>query len=185
VKVDTQKLDGVVDMVGELVITQAMLGKDIERLASQDNKIYSTLSQLSRITSDLQRTSMSLRMVAIRQTFQKMTRLVRDLSKKSGKPVSLEMVGEDTEIDRTMVDDIYDPLVHMVRNAIDHGIEDPDARKTAGKPEKGRITLKAYHKGGNIVIQISEDGKGLDREKIVRRAVEKGLISAGTNMSDY
>jgi len=185
VKVDTQKLDSVVDMVGELVITQAMLGKDIERLASQDNKVYSTLSQLSRITSDLQRTSMSLRMVAIRQTFQKMTRLVRDLSKKSGKSVSLEMVGEDTEIDRTMVDDIYDPLVHMVRNAIDHGIENPDARKAAGKPEKGQITLKAYHKGGNIVIQISEDGKGLDREKIVRRAVEKGLISSGTNMSDY
>ena len=184
VKVDTQKLDNVVDMVGELVITQAMLGQDINRLVSQDNKIYSNLSQLSRITSELQRTSMSLRMVAIRQTFQKMIRLVRDLSKKSGKRVNLEMVGEDTEIDRTMVDALYDPLVHMVRNAIDHGIEDKESRKAAGKPETGNITLKAYHKGGNIVIEIAEDGKGLDRERLIKRAVERGLISSGTNMSD-
>lgn len=185
VKVDTQKLDNVVDMVGELVITQAMLGQDINRLASQDNKIYGNLSQLSRITSELQRTSMSLRMVAIRQTFQKMIRLVRDLSKKSGKRVDLQMEGEDTEIDRTMVDEIYDPLVHMVRNAVDHGIEDPETRKAAGKPESGTITLKAYHKGGNIVIEIAEDGKGLDRDRIVKRAVERGLISSGENMSDH
>ena len=185
VKVDTQKLDNVVDMVGELVITQAMLGQDINRLVSQDNKIYGNLSQLSRITSELQRTSMSLRMVAIRQTFQKMIRLVRDLSKKSGKRVDLQMVGEDTEIDRTMVDEIYDPLVHMVRNAVDHGIEDPETRKAAGKPEAGTIVLKAYHKGGNIVIEISEDGKGLDREKITNRAVERGVIGSGEQMSEH
>lgn len=185
VKVDTQKLDNVVDMVGELVITQAMLGQGVERLAAEDSKVYQNLSQLSRITSELQRTSMSLRMVAIRQTFQKMIRLVRDLSKKSGKRVNLEMVGEDTEIDRTMVDEIYDPLVHMVRNAIDHGIEGPESRKAAGKPETGNITLKAYHKGGNIVIEIAEDGKGLDRERIIKRAVERGLIDSGENMSDH
>jgi len=123
--------------------------------------------------------------VAIRQTFQKMIRLVRDLSKKSGKLVDLRMIGEDTEIDRTMVDEIYDPLVHMIRNAIDHGIEDSKSRKDAGKPETGLITLKAYHKGGNIVIEISEDGKGLDREQIVNKAVERGLICSGKNMSDH
>ncbi|MBW2107821.1 MAG: chemotaxis protein CheA [Deltaproteobacteria bacterium] len=184
VKVDTQKLDDMVDMVGELVITQAMLGQDIRSLAVQHKKLYSNLSQLNRITSEIQRISMSLRMVPIKQTFQKMIRLVRDLAKKSGKLVNLEMVGEDTELDRNMVDEIYDPLVHMVRNAVDHGIEDPEARSAAGKPKAGTVTLRAYHKGGNIVIEISEDGRGLDRDKIIVRARQRGLISSGDNMSD-
>ncbi|MBW2108108.1 MAG: chemotaxis protein CheA [Deltaproteobacteria bacterium] len=184
VKVDTKKLDNMVDMVGELVITQAMLSQDISMLAAQDKRLYSNLSQLGRITSEIQRISMSLRMVPIKQTFHKMIRLVRDLSKKSGKLAVLEMVGEDTEIDRNMVDEIYDPLVHMVRNSVDHGIEAPEDRRAAGKPETGTLTLKAYHKGGNIVIEISEDGKGLDRDRIIQRAIERDLISSGQDLSD-
>ncbi|MBW1739583.1 MAG: chemotaxis protein CheA [Deltaproteobacteria bacterium] len=184
VKVDTQKLDNMVDMVGELVITQAMLGQDISGLASQNKKLYTNLGQLRRITSEIQRISMSMRMIPIRQTFQKMIRLVRDLSRKSGKQVSLEMTGEETEIDRNMVDEIYDPLVHMVRNSVDHGIEKPNVRKAKGKPEVGTLKLKAYHKGGNIVIEISDDGGGLDRDKIIEKAIERNVIRSGENMTD-
>ena len=184
VKVDTQKLDNMVDMVGELVITEAMLGQDVSVLVGQDKKLYANLGQLRRITSEIQRISMSMRMIPIRQTFQKMIRLVRDLSRKSGKQVSLDMIGEETEIDRNMVDEIYDPLVHMVRNSIDHGIERPDVRKAVGKPEAGTVVLKAYHKGGNIVIEISDDGRGLDRDKIIKKAVERNLIRSGENISD-
>lgn len=184
IKVDTRKLDNMVDMVGELVITQAMLAQDMSAFVAQDKSLYTNLSQLGRITSEIQRTSMSLRMMPIKQTFQKMIRLVRDLSKKSGKLVHLEMIGEDTEIDRNMVDEIYDPLVHMVRNAVDHGIELPETRRAMGKPETGTVTLKAYHKGGNIVIEISEDGKGLDRGKIIGRAIERKLIGPDEDLSD-
>ncbi|MCK4389080.1 MAG: chemotaxis protein CheA [Desulfobacterales bacterium] len=184
VKVDTQKLDNMVDMVGELVITQAMLARDMSGFVAQDKKLYGNLAQLGRITSEIQRTSMTLRMVPIKQTFQKMIRLVRDLSKKSGKLVTLEMIGEETEIDRNMVDEIYDPLIHMVRNSVDHGIETPEIRKAVGKPETGTVTLKAYHKGGNIVIEISDDGKGFDREKIIEKAVKRKLINSGENLSD-
>jgi two-component system chemotaxis sensor kinase CheA len=184
VKVDTQKLDNMVDMVGELVITQAMLGEDMSSLVGQDKKLYSNLGQLRRITSEIQKISMSMRMIPIKQTFQKMIRLVRDLSRKSDKKVSLDMIGEETEIDRNMVDEIYDPLVHMVRNSIDHGIERPDVRKAMGKPEVGTVVLKAYHKGGNIVIEISDNGMGLDRDKIIKKAIERNLIRSGENVSD-
>ncbi len=184
VKVDTQKLDNMVDMVGELVITEAMLRQGMSDLAAQNKKLYTDLAQLGRTTSEIQKISLSLRMVPIKQTFQKMIRLVRDLSKKSGKLVNLEMIGEETEIDRNMVDEIYDPLVHMVRNSMDHGIEDPEKRKVLGKPETGEVILKAYHRGGNIVIHVSDDGKGLDREKIVKRAIERNLISSGDDLSD-
>jgi len=184
IKVDTQKLDNMVDMVGELVITQAMLGQDMSDLVSQDKKLYTSLGQLRRITSEIQRISMSMRMIPIKQTFQKMIRLVRDVSRKSGKQVSLKMIGEETEIDRNMVDEIYDPLVHMVRNSVDHGIEKPEVRKATGKPETGTVILRAYHKGGNTVIEISDDGMGLDRDKIINLAIERNLIQSGENMSD-
>lgn len=184
IKVDTQKLDNMVDMVGELVITEAMLGEDMSGLVGQDKKLYTDLGQLRRITAEIQRISMSMRMIPIKQTFQKMIRLVRDVSRKSGKQVSLKMIGEETEIDRNMVDDIYDPLVHMVRNSVDHGIEKPEVRKAMGKPETGTVTLRAYHKGGNIVIEISDDGMGLDRDKIIDRAIERNLVQSGENVSD-
>jgi two-component system chemotaxis sensor kinase CheA len=185
VKVDTQKLDNMIDMVGELVINQAMLNQEVADIVSADNrKLYSSITQLTRITSEIQRISMSMRMIPIKQTFQKMVRLVRDLAKKSGKQIGLKMLGEETEIDRNMVDEIYDPLVHLVRNSCDHGLEPPEERRKRGKAEKGLVTLNAYHKGGNIVIEIKDDGRGLNRDKIVKKAVEKGLVKTGENLSD-
>lgn len=184
VKVDTTKLDNMMDMVGELVITQAMIREATALATAQDQQLYRHMAQLGRITSEIQGISMSMRMIPIGQTFQKMNRLIRDLAKKSGKLVNLEVKGKETEIDRNMVDAIYDPLVHMIRNSADHGIEQPDVRKAAGKPETGTITLKAYHKGGNIIIEISDDGKGLNREKIIEKAIERKLIKSAENLSD-
>ena len=138
-RVDTRKLDDLIDMVGEMVITQSMIQQDLSRQVNVDKILVRDIAQFSRITSSLQRTSMSLRMIPIRQTFQRMSRLIRDLAKNAGKSVNIEMVGEETEIDRNMVDEIYNPLVHMVRNAVDHGLETPEDRIKAGKSEKGLI----------------------------------------------
>ena len=176
IRVDTHKLDNLVDMIGELVIAQSMVLQNPEVQKIKDQKFQKDIVQLRRITGELQRISTSLRMVPIKATFQKMIRLVRDLSRKSGKEVVLQMSGEDTEIDRNMVDQIYEPLVHMIRNAVDHGIETPEERVKAGKPPHGTIFLAAEQKGGNIVIDIRDDGKGLDAEKIRKKAIERGLI---------
>ena len=184
IKVDTRKLDNLIDMVGELVITQSIIRQNHVLNDIKDQKLARDLSQLGRITTELQKTSMSLRMVPIKETFQKIIRLVRDLSKKSGKKVQLVMHGEDTEIDRNMVEELYDPLVHMIRNAIDHGIEMPEDRKEKGKPETGTIELLAYHKGGNIVIEIKDDGQGLNKNKILKKARENGLISEEEELSE-
>lgn len=184
VKVDTEKLDNLVDMIGELVIAQSQVEQNPLFLSLRDQKLMRDFSQLKRITADLQKISMSLRMVQIRQTFQKMVRLVRDLAKKSGKVVELIMSGEETEIDRNMVESLYDPLVHMIRNAVDHGIEPPETRRRTGKSETGNIFLRAYQKGGNVVIEIEDDGQGLNREKILRKARERGLAS-DEMLTDY
>ena len=180
VKVDTRKLDNLVDMVGELVIVQSIINADPSLVGLADEKLTRNLAQLKRITSDLQRNAMSMRMVPIRQTFQKMARLVRDLSKKSGKPIDLVLSGEDTELDRKVVEDINDPLMHMVRNSVDHGIEPPEKR--SGKSQNGRISLSAYHQGGNIVIAIEDDGRGLDADKILAKAVSQGIVKPGENL---
>lgn len=183
VKVETQKLDGLIDLVGELVITQSLVTANASIKFLKEQKIVKDLAQVSRITSELQRNAMSLRMVQINQTFRKMNRLVRDLAHKFEKDVELVTMGEDTEIDRNMVESIYDPLVHMIRNCLDHGLESPKERLAAGKSPKGLVTLKAYHQGGNVVIELTDDGRGLDREKVVARAIEKGLIQSGDNLS--
>ncbi len=184
VKVDTDKLDNLVDMIGELVIAQSLVEQNPLFSSLRDQKLVRDFSQLKRITADLQKISLSLRMVPIRQTFQKMVRLVRDLAKKSGKRVELIMSGEETEIDRNMVESLYDPLVHMIRNAIDHGIEPPEERQRTGKTETGNTFLRAYQKGGNVVIEIEDDGQGLNREKILRKAKERGLVS-DEMLTDY
>ncbi len=176
VKVDTRKLDNLVDMVGELVIVQSIIQSHPDMAAFADESLGRHMAQLKRISSDLQRNAMAMRMVPIRQTFQKMARLVRDLSRKSGKVVDLTLIGEDTELDRRVVEDITDPLMHMVRNSVDHGLEMPDGRAARGKPAVGKLTLSAYHQGGNIVIAIIDDGKGLDVERIRAKAVANGLI---------
>ncbi|MBI5582919.1 MAG: chemotaxis protein CheA [Deltaproteobacteria bacterium] len=185
VKVDTQKLDNLVDMVGELVIAQSLVQQNPIITTLNDPKLSRDFAQLKRITTDLQKIAMSLRMIPIRQTFQKMIRLVRDLARKSDKQVELSMFGEETEIDRNMVEALYDPLVHMIRNAVDHGLESPAARKIAGKAETGQVVLQAYQKGGNIVIEIEDDGQGLNREKIVRKAKERGLVADETQLTPF
>jgi two-component system chemotaxis sensor kinase CheA len=184
VKVDTQKLDAIVDMVGELAIAQTMLKQNEIIKASVDRKLYQITNQLSLIVSALQNTAMSLRMIPIGSTFQKMLRIVRDLSKKSGKEVRLVLSGEDTEIDRNMVDEIYEPLVHMIRNALDHGLETPEERERAQKSRQGTVHLRAYYRGGNIVIEIEDDGRGLNRDKILQKALAQGLIREGEKLSD-
>lgn len=185
IKVDVEKLDALVNAVGELVIMQSLVRQNplISKIA--DPKLTKDFSQLGRITSELQRTAMSMRMVPIKQTFDKMIRLVRDLSKKSGKKVDLIMEGAETEIDRNMVDSIYDPLVHMMRNSVDHGIQQPADRENVGKPGTGTVYLRAYQKGGNMVIEIEDDGEGLNTKKIRKKAIERGLIGETEKLSDF
>jgi two-component system, chemotaxis family, sensor kinase CheA len=138
-----------------------------------------------KIVRELQDLTMATRMVPLRPAFQKLARLVRDVAQKTGKQVEFTVQGEDTEIDRTMVDAISDPLVHMARNAVDHGIESPEARLAAGKPAVGRVQLRAYHAGGNVVVELTDDGKGLDRDRLVQKAIDRGLITSSKGMSDH
>ena len=181
IKVDTRKLDSLVDAVGELIIVQSLILEDPLLANRLDQRLAGNLGQLKRITAGLQRSAMALRMVPIRQAFQKVSRIVRDLSRKADKSVELVLSGEDTELDRKMVEEIADPLMHMVRNSIDHAIEPPAVRTAAGKRPQARIALSAYHQGGHIVIEIADDGKGLDTEKIKARALERGLIAPGAS----
>lgn len=182
-RVRTNRLDRLIDMVGELVIAQSMIAQDETILNPAHQDLSRKTAHAGKIVRELQDLSMSMRMVPLKATFQKMTRLVRDVAQKSGKLVEFETEGEDTEIDRNMVDVIGDPLVHMIRNAVDHGIELPSARVEKGKPQQGTVRLAAYHAGGYVVVELQDDGKGLDRDKIVSKAIEKGLIESDKGMS--
>ena len=184
VKLDTAKLDNLVDIVGELVIAQSMVvqNPDVQKINSL--QLVRCLRQLSRITTELQRNAMSLRMVPIRGMFHKMKRLVRDLAAQQNKQVQLLLEGEETELDRNIVEKLGDPLVHMIRNAVDHGLEFPAGRVATGKPQFGTISLSASHQRGGIVIRIQDDGRGLDRERILARAVERGLVNANADMTE-
>lgn len=184
VKVDTLKLDSLVDLVGEIVIAQSLVVQSRAIREVQDQQLSRDLAQLGRITKELQRTAMSLRMVPIRATFQKMNRLVRDTAARLGKQVELNMEGEDTELDRTIVEELSDPLIHMIRNSLDHGIEKPEVRQARGKPAHGSVWLKAYYQGGNIVIEIKDDGNGLDCDRVRAKAVEQGLIRADAVLTE-
>lgn len=184
VRVSTQRLDRLVDMVGELVIAQSMVAQDHLVVNGNHHELVKKISQTGKIVRELQNISMSMRMVPLKATFNKMARLVRDLSRKVGKNVHFVTEGEDTEIDRNLVDIINDPLVHMVRNAVDHGIETAEMRKQLGKPEYGTVKLAAYHSAGNVVVEIEDDGKGLDRERILAKAREKQLVGDGASLSD-
>jgi two-component system chemotaxis sensor kinase CheA len=184
VRVDTRKLDALIDLVGELVIAESMVVQGTARARATDEHLARSLTRLHGITADLQRTAMTLRMVPIRATFQKMTRLVRDAAAQLGKEIRLVLEGEETELDRTVVEEIGDPLVHMIRNAIDHGIESPEARVSAGKPPEGTVTLRASHRGGHVVIEIADDGRGLDPGRIRTRAVQRGLLAADAPLDE-
>ena len=184
VKVDTAKLDFLVDMVGEMMITQSLVRHHPAIAQQQDTQLNRSLSQLSRITSELQKTAMSMRMVPVGHVFQKMTRLVRDLSRRSGKQASLLMTGENTELDRNVVEELADPLMHMVRNAVDHGLETPAERIAAGKNPEAHIYLRATHQSGCIVIEVADDGRGLNRDRILQKAIQKGLVAPGGNLPE-
>ena len=183
VRVNTEKLDSLMDVVGELVIVQSQLIESARQESGTNTTLQRNVAQLSRITKELQSTAMSLRMIPIKPTFQKMERLARDLARDFGKKVAFATSGEDTELDRTVVEEIGDPLVHMVRNALDHGLEAPSERRAAGKPETGTLHLKAYHQGSNIVIELQDDGRGIDPEKVYKKAVERGMFIAGTQLT--
>lgn len=176
IKVDTRKLDAVVDMVSELAIAQSLLQQNTTLQKVQDDALAWQIAQMRRITRDLQHTVMALRLVPIRQTFQKMARLIRDLSRSSGKPVELTLAGEDTELDRRMVEELADPLMHMLRNSMDHGIEDPETRVRSGKPVPARLSLSAHQEGAHIVIAIADDGAGLDADRILAKARAMGVV---------
>ena len=184
VKVDTAKLDGLLDLVGEMVIAQSLVGQDLNQVTGLNLQFARNMAQLGRITKELQRVSMAMRMVPIRGVFQKMARVTRDLSAKQRKKVEFLTSGEDTELDRSVVEELNDPLMHMIRNSVDHGIESPEKRAAAGKPAVGTLQLRAFHQGGNVVVEISDDGAGLNREKILQKAVERGLIPAGATPPD-
>ncbi|HUP03763.1 MAG TPA: chemotaxis protein CheA [Bryobacteraceae bacterium] len=184
VKVDTAKLDALVDMAGEMVIAQSLVRHDPDLAAVKTPRLQRNMTQLSRMTAELQRTAMAMRLVPIGPLFRRMERLVRDLARQFGKRVEMETQGDEIELDRNIVQELTDPLMHMVRNALDHGIESPAERVRAGKPPAARLLLKGRHQAGQVVIEIADDGRGLDREKIVDKAIQKGLIASGDALSD-
>lgn len=185
IRVDLSKLDNLVNLVGELLIADAMVSQNPNIAMLEDPNFNRATHYLHRIISDLQDVSMGLRMVPVEGVFKKMIRVVHDLSRKAGKKIKLELEGENTEVDRSVLDQLGDPLVHMVRNAADHGIENMNDRLAAGKPEGGKILLKAEQKANFIYIVISDDGRGLDREKILAKAIEKGVVDdSGENLTD-
>ncbi len=183
VRVNTEKLDSLMDVVGELVIVQSQLIESARTRNDEGSPLQRNVAQLARITKELQGTAMSLRMIPIKPIFQKMERLVRDLARDFGKKVSFVTSGDDTELDRTVVEEIGDPLVHMVRNALDHGLESPDVRTSAGKSATGSLHLRAYHEGSNIVIELQDDGRGIDPAKILKKAMEKGVVAANATLT--
>lgn len=183
-KVEVEHVDSLGNAIGELVIAQNMLGCLPELRDTGSRTVKTVMGQLLRITRTIQDTVTRLRMVPVKPVFQRMNRLVRDVSKKTGKPVAFASEGDDIEVDKSLVDKIGDPLVHLVRNSVDHGLESPHQRAAAGKPEKGQVHLRAEREAGHIVISISDDGRGLNRDGILKRAVERGIVSDGSSMSD-
>lgn len=185
IRVGVDKVDSLINLVGELVITQSMLselGNDFE--LSKIERLTSGLEQLLQNTKELQESVMRIRMLPISFAFNRFPRLIHDLSKKTGKEIELIIKGEQTELDKTVMEQIGDPLVHLVRNAVDHGIESSEQRIANGKDAKGTIYLDAYHQGGNIVIEIRDDGGGIDRQAVFDKALEKGLVDENTSLTD-
>jgi two-component system chemotaxis sensor kinase CheA len=184
VKVSTARLDNLVNMVGELVISQLMIAEEAGTKLSSEHELNRKVTHQGKVIRKLQELSMSMRMVPIQGAFQKMARLVHDLSRKSGKHINFVTTGDEAELDRTIVDKIIDPFVHMVRNSVDHGIESQEEREKAGKDPVGRIELRAFHQAGNIIIEVEDDGRGLSRDRILKKAIENGIVKASQELSD-
>jgi two-component system, chemotaxis family, sensor kinase CheA len=184
VRVDLAQVDSLVELIGELMIIESMVLNSPEVSSIPSLRFRGHVNQLMKISRDLQRRGMQLRMVPVRNVFQKMSRLVRDLARKSGKNIRLNILGEGTEMDRSMVELLADPLIHLVRNSVDHGIETPEERLRQGKAAQGEIHLEARHEGGSIAIEIRDDGRGLNRAAIHEKAVQKGLMKASEQLTE-
>ncbi|MGI4808365.1 MAG: chemotaxis protein CheA, partial [Janthinobacterium lividum] len=185
IRVDLVRVDRLIDLVGELVINEAMLNQRVlEAGVARASGMNSALDSLSQLTREIQDSVMAIRAQPVRSVFQRMPRLVREVAAMTGKSVRLVTEGEGTEVDKTVVERLSDPLTHMIRNAIDHGLETPAIRRESGKPEEGVVRLSALHRSGRIVIEVADDGAGLDRARIKAKAAEKGLIAADAVLSD-
>ncbi|MCK5236750.1 MAG: chemotaxis protein CheW, partial [Deltaproteobacteria bacterium] len=176
-KIDAERLDALMEMVGELVIAQALVSQDEAMSNLADGRLEKNVSQVDKLTKNIQDQVMSLRLLPLKYTFSKMSRVVRDVSRRADKEVRLNVTGDETEVDKSIIDHIGDPLTHLVRNCVDHGIEGPEDRASAGKSFEGVVDLKAYHQGGSVVIEVLDDGAGLSREDIYNKAKEKGLLT--------
>jgi two-component system, chemotaxis family, sensor kinase CheA len=185
IRVDLDRVDRLIDLVGELVINQAMLAQRVtEAGLARASGIVIGLDELEQLTREIQDSVMAIRAQPVKSVFQRMPRLVRELAVMTGKSVRLVTDGENTEVDKTVIERLSDPLTHMIRNAIDHGLEKPEARIAAGKPEEGTVRLSALHRSGRIVIEISDDGAGINRPRVRQIAIDKGLIAADAQLSD-
>ncbi|MCP9291922.1 chemotaxis protein CheW [Gracilimonas sediminicola] len=182
VRVSVSRLDRLIDMVGELVIAHSVVAQD--KAIPKDSELQKKVNHATKILRELQDTSLTLRMVPLKATFHKMNRLVRDLSRKAGKQVKFSTFGEDTEIDRNMVDVINEPLIHMLRNSLDHGIEEPEERLKSGKGANAELSLSASQEGGKVVIEIKDDGRGINKDVILNKAIEKGLVDPEKKLTE-
>lgn len=185
IRVDIDKIDALINMVGEVVITQSCIAAQSAQLrGAQHHLLRRSVDEMMQHIRELQHAVMAIRMQPVKSVFSRMPRLVRDLSGQLGKSVTLHMQGEETEVDKTIIEQLADPLTHMIRNCVDHGIEMPEKRRAVGKPEQGTIRLSAAHRGGRIIIEIRDDGGGINREKVRAKAIEKGILSAQDTPSD-
>ncbi len=183
IRVPTEKVDALINLVGEMVISQAMVNQAVAGYALTP-ELEEALSVVQRSTRELQEQVMAIRMLPIGTVFNRFPRLVHDLSAQLGKRVRLDIVGGETELDKSVIEQLGDPLTHLIRNSVDHGIEDPEQRQGSGKEEEGVVTLRAYHEGGNVLIEVSDDGKGLDRDRIHAKAVAQGLVRDDVALTD-
>lgn len=186
IRVDLKRLDKLINLVGELVIAESMVFRLLQiKNIDNDNDLERKIHHLQRVSSELQDVAMSVRMIPLAATFKKMIRLIHDLSHKSNKKVNMKLIGEETEVDKNVIEQINDPLVHIIRNSVDHGIETSEQRLEAGKSETGTVTLEAKHEGGEVWISISDDGRGISREKVLAKAIERGLVNGdGSEMTE-
>ena len=183
-KIPAFKLDELSEFIGEMVVALSVLSQNPTIANLEDRELHDRLDQLNKITEQLRDRILSIRMFPVKNVFSKLTRQMRDLSKKSGKQVKLTIQGDETLVDKTIIDSIYAPLMHIMRNTVDHGIETPEERKSVGKPQEGTVQLSAHHLGDSILIEVRDDGRGLDRQKLLSKALERGLISERENLTD-
>src|SRR5205823_5745956 len=183
-RVDAERIDNVMNLVGELIIGKSMMHQtmnEFDKRFPKDalrNRFVDVMAFQSRVLTDLQKSVMKIRMVPVEQLFRRFPRLVRDVAKARGREVQLDLSGEDTDLDKSILDILGEPLTHLIRNAVDHGIESPAERTATGKPAQGTIHLKAYHQGNQVVIEVSDDGHGIDRKKVIAKAIERKIIAA-------